>query len=161
MNAALQSWWAGLSPRERILVSIAATLLSALVSWFLIYTPLRSAIVQANEAHAAAINRADAVRGRVAALAAGAQSSGGTAATSGPVALAITQAAAEAGLALSRSDPAGDDGAAIAISNGRSAAILTLLVTLERQRIHATDLSLRPNGDGTLSLTATLRRGGA
>jgi general secretion pathway protein M len=159
MIDALKGWWSGLSQREQVLVSIAGALAGGLIGWFLILLPLQNALASAAEAHAAAIDRAAAVRSRIAALEAAASSNG--APSTAVVAQVVTQAAAEAGLPLARNDPAGNDGAAIAISNGRSAAVLTMLATLERQRIHASDLAIRPNGDGSINLTATLRRGGA
>jgi general secretion pathway protein M len=158
MIDAVNSWWAGLSQRERVLVGIAGALLSGLVGWFLILVPLQNALASAGDEHLAALDRAGAVRSRIAALETGADSGIGT--STAVVAQVITQAAAEAGLPLTRNDPAGNDGAAIAISNGRSAALLTLLANLEQQGITASDLTMRPNGDGSINLTATFRRGG-
>lgn len=158
MIGVITGWWSGLSLRERVLVGIAGTLLGGLVGWFLIYVPLQNALASAHAAHAAALDRQAAVASRIAALTAGGRDAA-MPASSAPVSQIASQAAAEAGLPLTRNDPAGNDGAAIAISAGRSAAVLAMLATLERQGIGTSDFIMRPNGDGSISLTATLRRG--
>ncbi len=160
----IRSWWSSLSQRERILVGIASALLSGLIGWFLILVPLQNALTNANMAHVAAIDREGAVRSRIATLNASRDIDVNPAAAnstaSASVAQALTQAASEAGLPLARNDPAGTHDATIAISNGRSAAIMAFLAALEHQRIRASDLAIRPNGDGSINLTATLRRSG-
>lgn len=160
MMSALKTWWSGLSQRERVLVSAAGLLLGGLIGWFLILVPLQNALASATEAYAEALNRAGAVRSRIAALDAGRAAGNGPASTA-VVAQVVTQAAAEAGLPLARNDPAGTDGAAIAIGNGRSATVLNMLAALEQQGIRANELAMRPNGDGSVNVTATLRRGGS
>jgi general secretion pathway protein M len=157
MIAALNSWWTGLSLRERWLVGIAGALAGGLIGWFLIITPLYDALDDAAAAHRAALERQAAVTSRVAALRRGANAA--PAAPSAAASIIADQAAAEAGLPLSRNDPAGDGGTAIAIANARSPAALALLQRLEAAGLHASELALRRNGDGTVALTATLRRG--
>lgn len=160
MTAAIAAWWKGLSAREQLLVGIAGTLFAGIVGWFLIYIPLTTALRDAQAAHGAALDRQGAIVRRADALRTEGRARSTDRLSSAPVAAIVTQYAAEAGLPLSRNDPAGEDGAAIAISSGRSAAILGLILSLEQQGVRPVDLAIRPTGDGNVSLVATMRRAG-
>jgi hypothetical protein len=70
----------------------------------------------------------------------------------------LAQGAAEQGLTLSRNDPVGEGGASIAIANGRATALAGWLARMEADGLTPSDLTLRPNADGTVALTATMRR---
>jgi general secretion pathway protein M len=153
----VDSWWRGLSRRERWLVGIAGSLAGAIAGWFLILTPLSSAVDAAVVAHGAALERQAAVNSRIAAL-----RRGGTAPrSSAPAAITATSIAAEIGLPLARNDPAGDTGTAIAVSAARAPAALALVQRLAAAGLQPSDLAIRRNPDGTVALTATLRRSGS
>jgi general secretion pathway protein M len=158
MIASINAWWQSLSTRERWLVSIAALLAGGLAVWFLVITPLRSALDDAAAAHAAALDRQVAVNSRVAALVRHSNPADRAATPTAPASVIADQTAAEVSLPLARNDPAGDSGTAIAVSNARSTAALTLLHRLEAAGLSASEVTLRRNGDGTVALTATLRR---
>mgnify|MGYP003591714940 CR=1 FL=1 len=164
MITAINHWWTALSHRERILVSIAGLLAAALIGWYLILLPLRDALADARTAHGAALDRHGAIAARVDVIRAlettpAGQASGAVGAPGAPVALIASQLAAEGGLTLARNDPAGDAGAAIAISAARAPALLALIGRIERvPGLRIEDLSLRRNGDGTVAMTGTVRR---
>lgn len=160
MTDAIRNWWGGLSLRERWLVAVAAALATAIVGWFLVYAPLRTALADAQEAHGLAIDRQAAIAMRVAAIRQ--RESGGaratTPASSAAITLVLAQQAAEQGLTLSRNDPVGVTGAAIAIANVRAPLLAAWLTRLEESGLTVTDLTLRPNADGTVAMTAGIRR---
>jgi general secretion pathway protein M len=161
MIAALDNWWQGLSPRERWLVGIAGGLTAIVVGWFLIYLPLNRALADAQDRLGQAIDRRAAVAARVAAVRQ-AQAGGGTGdnapADSAPLDLRLAQSAAEAGFTLARNEAQGGR-ATIAIANARARAVMAWLDTLQQSGLLLDDLTLRPNADGTVALTATLRPG--
>lgn len=159
MIATLSRWWTSLSTRERWLVGVAAALAVPIIGWFLIALPLQSALSSTREAHGMAVDRHAAVLARVEALAAlEGRGSAGPANATASLDLSITQSAAEQGFTLSRNEAQGTNGVIIAIANARAPALLRWLGDLEAAGITAADLSLRPNADGTVALTATLRR---
>ena len=157
MIGAIRTWWKGLSSREQWLIGVAGVLAGMLLGW-VIAGALQAALASAQDRHAAALDRHAAVASRVAALQTRIPVGPGSA--TAPVSLVAGQAASEAGLSLARNDPAGDSGAAISIAGARSSAILAMLHALQQRGVAATALTLRRNGDGTVALTATLRRTG-
>lgn len=160
MTDTIRLWWNNLSLRERWLVGVAAGLSAILIGWFLIYAPLRSALTSASEAHGVAVDREAAIAVRVAAIKA-LEGGGGrpaSAESSAAVSLVLAQSAAEQGFTLSRNDPSGDNATTLAIGNVRAPALAAWLTRLEDTGLSATDLSIRPNADGTVAVTASIRR---
>jgi general secretion pathway protein M len=159
MIASLSNWWTALSSRERWLVGVAGGLAAIVIGWLVIALPLQSALSSSREAHGIAVDRHAAVLARVEALEAlQARGAAQPAAATATLDLAITQSAAEQGFTLSRNEAQGTNSVVIAIANARAPALLRWLGDLEAAGIGAADLSLRPNADGTVALTATLRR---
>ena len=163
MTVRLRQWWGGLSLRERWLVGMALALSAAVVGWTAVYAPLTSALVAARETHAIALERQAVIAARVKEIrklqAAGPRAApinGSANAIS--VTLVLAQGAAEQGLTLSRNEPAGDTAATIAIASAQSSSLVTWLTRLESMGLTVTDLSLRPNADGTVAMTASIRR---
>jgi general secretion pathway protein M len=159
MIAAIGHWWNDLSMRERWLIGVAGALAAAVIGWFLIFMPLQRSLRDAHEALGAAIDRRTAVSTRVAAIrrleAAGGHPSAATGDTAS-LDLRVAQSAAEAGFTLSRNETQGG-GVSIAIANARARTLLVWLDTLEQSGLVADELSLRPNADGTVALSAVLR----
>lgn len=160
MTDTIRNWLSGLSLRERWLVAVAAGLSAMLMGWFLIYTPLRSALASASEAHGEAVDREAAIAVRVAAIKQLEEGAGRTAseASAAAVSLVLAQSAAEQGFTLSRNDPSGDNATTLAIANVRAPALAAWLTRLEDTGLNATDLSIRPNADGTVAVTASIGR---
>lgn len=154
----LRTWWHGLSARERWLVGIAAAICAAALLWYAVLMPTTTGLTSARERHQIAVERHAGMAARVR-LAAQAQTAGPPAAgSSGRVDLLLSQSAAEQGFILSRNDVVGDNASSIAIGNSRAGALLTWIGVLERQGLIADELNVRPNADGTVALTATIRR---
>ena len=162
MSDTLRNWWMGLSRRERWLVGIAAVLAATTIGWLGIYTPLRTGLMTAREAHGLAVDRQAAISSRVAEIRR-LQADGNQAATTASptndaaITLVLAQGAAEQGFVLARNDAIGDSGATIAIANARAPSLVAWLAKLEDSGLTVTDLSLRPNADGTVAMTASVR----
>lgn len=159
MITAIQSWWTGLTTRERVLVGIAGGLVGAALLWFTTVV-VAVALTLAREDHGLAVDRAAAISARVNAIAELEASGQRTPATASAATLDlfVAQSAAEKGLTLARNEPQGGTATTIAIANVRATDALGWLGALEEAGVLAADLSLRPNADGTVALTATLRR---
>lgn len=160
MTASLNRWWTGLSPRERWLVGIAGALAALVGGWFLVLLPLQSALSSARESHGLALERHGAIAARADAIQAAQALPRARTRPGGDAALDlyVGQSAAEAGFTLSRNDARGADEAAVAIASARAPALLGWIDGLEQAGVIVADLALRPNANGSVSLTATLRR---
>jgi general secretion pathway protein M len=157
MIGAIASWWSGLSTRERWLVGVAGALAGIVIGWFLILSPLLNAIDDAREAHRAATDRHAAIMAQAALLRAPAalRPANASAAT---LDLVIAQSAAERGFTLDRNDAAGGGRTTIAMASANAPALLAWLSGLEAAGIKVADVTMRPNGNGTVTMTATLAR---
>ena len=164
MTGTIADWWSGLSARERWLVGAAGALLTIVIGWLLILAPLLGALSRSSDNLALAIDRQAAIAGRVAEIhnlearqsSRPADASANPSAT--PLGLVLSQSAAEKGFTLGRNDAQGSDAATITIANGRAPALISWISELEGGGILASEVALRPNADGTVALTATLRR---
>lgn len=155
--SAIRTWWDGLTVRERWLVGIAGGMAAAVLLWLATFG-VTAALSDAREAHGLAVDRAAGIAARVEAIEALQAAPRPAAASAATVDIVVAQSAAEQGFTLSRNEAQGGGAATIAIANARAPAVLAWLAELEAMGILAGDLSLRPNADGTVALTATLRR---
>ncbi|MFM6853736.1 MAG: type II secretion system protein GspM [Sphingopyxis sp.] len=155
---AINSWWATRQPRERALIAVAAALTGAVLLWY----PMASAMAGADARYAQMVDQHAAMTTRIATLNQLKQDRRRDAGTAisrdGALNMIVAQSAAERGFTLSRNDAAGDDAVSIAIANGRAPGLIGWVATLEEQGLVTTELSLRPNPDGTVAMTAGLRR---
>ncbi|MEQ1510387.1 MAG: type II secretion system protein GspM [Sphingopyxis sp.] len=155
----LRNWWTSHSLRDRWVIGLIAITTIIVVAWLGLWRPLSDALDGARESHAIAVERHAAIAARVREYEALRQ--GGpqrTAPSSGRLDLILSQSAAEQGFVLSRNDAMGEDQSAIAIPSATAPALLNWLGALEGQAILATELAIRPNANGTVALTATMRR---
>lgn len=159
MTDALRSWWQAHSFRDRWIIGLLALAVAIVIAWLGVWRPLDGALDSAREAHIVAVERHAAIVARVAEYERLKETAPRAAASAnGRIDLILSQSAAEQGFILSRNDAAGDHQASIAIASATSAALFNWLGTLEGQGIIASDLAIRPNANGTVALTATLRR---
>lgn len=158
MTGTVKDWYAARSLRERRLIALMLVIALPLLAWLLVVAPLSKAYEEALVRHLEAVDR----NGRVRALAkpgrisqpAIAPQSGGTA----ELALVVTEAAAQAGLTLDSTTPAGADTVTISIGQARPTAAVQWLRDFELRGIRVEDLRMAPAADGTVSLTARLVR---
>ena len=158
MIVAIRTWWQGLSRREQVLIGIAGALALPMFAWFAILSPLADAMASARERHRMAVDRHQAIMARVALAETLRAQAANRPPVAGRVDLVIGQSAAERGFTLSRNDAAGEDAASIAIGRARAGALFGWIGELESMGLMASDLAIRPNADGTVTMTATFRR---
>lgn len=159
MTDKLQNWWTGLSMRERWLVGIAAVLALGVLAWGLA-RPAVAAFVDLENRHRAAIEREGRVAAKVRLLSQRPAKS--VAATVDAVAIDqyLAQSAGEIGLTLDRNEARGAGQATIAIATARAPVLTDWLASLEEQGFVVDQLTITPAADGTVGLTAELRKGG-
>ncbi len=155
MISAIRQWWTGLSQRERVLVGVAGGLTAAVLLW-LAARALLAGLESGAEAHREAIARAARVEAKAALLAAAPQTP--PASQSGALDLWLGQSATDMGLTLDRNDARGERLASIAIASARAPAVVGWLAGLEAQGLVIERLSLTPGTDGTVAMTAEVRR---
>lgn len=156
MMIALQQWWTRLSPRERVLVGVAAALTILLLFWLLVRALLIGLDSQA-EAQKLVFERAARIEAKAGLLAQPPERAA-TAAPAGPLDQIVAQLATDTGLTLDRNDPRGSNAAAIAIASARAPALITWLSGLEESGIIIERMAMTPGADGSVALTAEVRR---
>lgn len=159
MTERLRNWWTGLSLRERWLVGIAGVLALSVLLWVL-GRPVIAAFVDLESAHRAAIEREGRVAAKVQLLAQRPEKSAAATVDAVAVDQYLAQSAAEIGLTLDRNEARGDRQATIAIATAKAPVLTDWLASLETQGFIVDQLTITPAADGTVGLTAELRKGG-
>lgn len=156
MTETLKNWWLGLSRRERWLVGIAAALALAVLLWGLA-RPAFAAFADLDQRHRAAIEREGRVAAKVQLLAERAAPS-----LDAAIVVAIdqflAQSAGEIGLTLDRNEARGQGQASIAIATAKAPVLVEWLSALEAQGFVVDQLTITPAADGTVGMTADLRK---
>jgi general secretion pathway protein M len=80
--------------------------------------------------------------------------------TTGPLEQVVNQRAVEAGFTLEKADAAGNGRVSIAMPQARPAALMKWLAELELEGIIAEQIEVKAGSAGTVSVSATLARGG-
>lgn len=156
----LANWFEALSLRERVLVGVAAVLSALLVAIYGVYFPLTTSIQEKRVAYREALERRVAVEAMVAQANAKQSGVAVAAATTGPLEQVVNQRATEAGFTLEKADPAGNGRVVIAMAQARPAALMKWLADLEQQSIITEQIEVKAGSAGTVSVNATLARGG-
>ena len=159
MTERLQNWWMALSIRERWLVGVAGALALGVVLWGL-GRPAYAAFVDLENQHRAAIEREGRVAAKVQLLAQRPAKSVATAVDAVAIDQFLAQSAGEIGLTLDRNEARGTGQATIAIAAARAPVLTDWLASLEAQGFVVDQLTITPAADGTVGLTAELRKGG-
>ena len=155
MMASLTRWWAALSGREKRLVGVAGALAAAVLLW-LIVRPLVGYINGLGEEHRMAVERAARVEAKAGLL----KSDAAPAATSvaGSLSQWLAQSAGDTGLTLDRNEARGEAAATIAIASARAPALMGWLASLEAQGLVLDRVAITPGTDGSVGVTAEVRR---
>ena len=159
MTDRLKNWWAGLSGRERRLVGIAAVLALGVLGWA-IARPAVAAFIDLESRHRAAIEREGRVAAKVALLGARPAQSIAAGVDAGAIDQFLQQSAGEIGLTLDRNEARGANQATIAIATAKAPVLTDWLAALEAQGFIIDQLTITPAADGTVGMTAELRKGG-
>ncbi len=160
MSERIAGWWQGLSPRERWLVGIAGALALCVALW-LLARPAYSAYSNLEADHRAAIEREGRVAAKVQLLTQRPVMSASVANDGVAIDQYLTQSAGEIGLTLDRNEARGQRQATIAIATAKAPVLADWLASLEGQGFVVDQLTITPAADGTVGMTAELRRGGA
>ncbi|WP_428630613.1 type II secretion system protein GspM [Sphingopyxis sp.] len=159
MTERLQNWWAALSMRERWLVGIAGVLALGVLLWGL-GRPAYAAFADLENQHRAAIEREGRVAAKVQLLAQRPTKSVAATVDAVEIDQYLAQSAGELGLTLDRNEARGAGQATIAIATARAPVVTNWLASLEARGFVVDQLTITPAADGTVGLTAELRKGG-
>ena len=159
MTEKLQNWWIALSPRERWLVGIAGVLALGVIIWGL-GRPAYAAFTDLEAEHRAAIEREGRVTAKAQLLAQRPTKSVATAVDAAAIDQYLAQSASEIGLTLDRNEARGSGQATIAIATAKAPVLTDWLASLEAQGFVVDQLTITPAADGTVGMTAELRKGG-
>ena len=159
MMERVQSWWTGLSLRERWLVGIAGALALGVLLWAL-GRPAYAAFADLEGDHRAAIEREGRVAAKVSLLARRPAKSVAAAVDAVAIDQYLAQSAGEIGLTLDRNEARGAAQATIAIATAKAPVLTDWLASLETQGFVVDQLTITPAADGTVGMTAELRKGG-
>ena len=160
MSERIAGWWQGLSSRERWLVGIAGALALCVVLWLLV-RPAYAAYSNLEAGHRAAIEREGRVAAKVQLLTQRPVMPASVANEGVAIDQYLTQSAGEIGLTLDRNEARGQRQATIAIATAKAPVLTDWLASLEGQGFVVDQLTITPAADGTVGMTAELRRGGA
>ena len=159
MMDALKTWWGALSTRERWLVGVAGVLALAVLGWA-IGRPAVAAFFDLETRHRAAVEREGRIAAKVALLAQRPARAAATAADAAAIDQFLAQSAGEIGLTLDRNEARGDRQATIAIATAKAPVLTDWLAGLEMQGFVVDQLTITPAADGTVGMTAELRKAG-
>ncbi|MGL3823495.1 type II secretion system protein GspM [Sphingopyxis sp. R3-92] len=159
MTEKLQNWWIALSVRERWLVGIAGVLALGVIIWGL-GRPAYAAFTDLEAQHRAAIEREGRVAAKVQLLAQRPAKPLTAALDAVAIDQYLAQSAGEIGLTLDRNEARGDRQATIAIATAKAPILTDWLAALEAQGFVVDQLTITPAADGTVGMTAELRKGG-
>jgi general secretion pathway protein M len=158
MIAQFRTWWGERSPREQWMLGAMAAAIAAFLMWFAVLMPLASGLERARARHNQAVVDLATVRGKASALKAILAKP--ALPLGAPVPAFVNQSAGEAGFTLSRIDPVGTNGVAIAIVAAKSPALFDWLNSLDARGIFVSQLTIRTNSDMTIAVDATLNARG-
>lgn len=157
MKAVIETWWRGLSDRERRLVAVMLVLLSIVIAWLGVIRPIDMALDRAQERHARALTALADVRAARADLAQLGQRP--TPPLDEPLVTFVGRLASEAGLTLTNLEGQGTDRVALTVTAVRAPAFLGWVQNAEvRHGLVVDSLTATRNDDSTVAVQAVLRR---
>jgi len=159
MREELQNWWTGLSQRERWLVGVAGALAAGVLLWAL-GRPAYAAFADLENKHRAAVEREGRVSAKIALLAQRPAKSVAAAVEAVAIDQFLAQSAGEIGLTLDRNEARGAGQASIAIATAKAPVLTEWIASLETQGFVFDALTIIPAPDGTVGMTADLRKSG-
>jgi len=153
---AVRDWFLGRTHREQRLILLMLAIALPVLAWLLAVRPLSAAYDAALDDHLAAIDR----HGRVLALAEAARSTPArrVEANKADLQLVVTQAATQAGIDLQAANASGPNAVDVAVIAGRATALGQWLAQFEAQGIAIQQMTMTPQPDGTVNMSARLAR---
>ncbi|MGV7121702.1 type II secretion system protein GspM [Sphingopyxis sp. 550A] len=159
MMDAVKNWWNGLSMRERWLVGVAGVLATLVLVWAL-GRPAVAAFADLESRHSAAVEREGRLAAKLQLLAQRPAKSLAAAVDAVAIDQYLAQSAGEIGLTLDRNEARGQGQATIAIAAAKAPVLTDWLASLEAQGFVVDQLTITPAADGTVGMTAELRKAG-
>ncbi|MBO6506178.1 MAG: type II secretion system protein M [Kordiimonadaceae bacterium] len=147
----MRDYWHSLTSREQLLISFAGALASLVLVYFLVLRPLQIHAADSERALQAAQNTLRTVQMRVAQLQATVDAVSNRADGGAPVSLrvAVSQAARNAGVSISRLQPSDDGTLTVWVDSSQSTALYQWLQTLaEEQGVGPSNVLLQKNSSG-------------
>lgn len=151
----LAAWFNARSLRERRLLLAMLALAAVTVVWGLVIIPVRNGLSSSRARYAAAVVRLGEAEAQLRSVKSIQRRQLGPVPL--PLADAVRERAAAAGLSLGSVDPQGDGQLRIIIPTARAGAVLTWVAGLEREGILVNELSLTSGAPGTVSASMMLR----
>lgn len=158
----MKEWWAGLQPRERQLLRLAAVLLAALLLYALVWQPLQ----RAREAQAERLERAEEslrwMRGAVAELQS-LRAAGRPEPDPRPLLTVVdaTAKAAELQGTIRRIQPVGSDDVRVTLEGASYRAVVSWLADMHTRGVQVRELSAQRDAEpGRVSANLVLHRSG-
>jgi general secretion pathway protein M len=159
MIANLVGWWQLRSRREQVLLGIMLALAALTLAWLLVIRPLGDARASARERHEAAIVALAEARAQAQAI--GRIEGRRAPRLEGALMPIVSASANEAGFALSRITPDGDNRVSLSMSAAKPQAFFAWLDRLETERgLVVERVNVTSNSDRTLSVELTVRTRG-
>lgn len=159
MTARLKALWLARTPRERWLLGVMLGLVALVLVWLAVLRPLSDMLSTARQRHGEAVAALAEARSQAAAIAELERNRPAT--FTGPIEVAVSAAASEAGFQLSALQPEGPGRVSLAIGSAKPQALFGWIAALEAQGFIVQSLTATSNPDRTLSARIALRaRGG-
>ena len=159
MMARLSDWYAALTARERLLVTVLGVIAGAILLVYGLILPLGRAHDAAHERQRAASEQAGRIMAGLSMLDnASKQAPSGSAE---PLNILIASSAEAQGFTLQSNQPRGNDIAAIVIPSALPGPALAWLNALEARGIQLESLTMTPGADGSTAINAQFRRNGS
>jgi general secretion pathway protein M len=152
----VKTYWIDRSVREQRLLTVMLALLTAVILWFALISPIRHARIAATERLERAAIASGQVLTRAAALRATIRAAPPPALKTSLI-LAVETSATEAGFTPARLERRNEDRILISMSSAKSQALFSWLSMLAKRGIFVETATIHPNADATLSFVATLR----
>ncbi len=155
---AVRDWYVARTQREQRLILLMLAIALPVLVWLLVVLPLNRAYDDAVQDHLAALDR----HGRVLALSDAAKSlpANPVKASKADLQLIVTQAAGQAGIALQGTTPNGSNAIDVSVAGSRATVLAQWLAQFEAQGISVQQMTMTPQPDGTVSMSARLARRG-
>lgn len=153
----VSAWFAALTRREQVLVATGGVLAALVVLVYGIILPTGTALDEAALRHRSSLERSGRLAQAMDMLKSAPAAVPGQA-SAGPVDQQVAASAADAGFVLQSNQPRGNDVTVIAIPNARPVTALGWLDGLADHGLAVEQVTMTPSPEGTVSISATLRR---
>jgi general secretion pathway protein M len=154
---AIQSWWRGLTPREHLLLTVAAVLFVVIFGWLGVVRPLLQGRADAADRLATATYDLGEINARVPMIRAAEARARST--NAAPTIETVRRRVADAGLTAETITDDGSGRVSVQVRAVKPAVLLRWLAELEtRDNIVADQVAMTRNGDATVAAELGLRR---